>query len=80
MICLRFYLTSLQKFLKKTDTGTTSRIIEAIEKLADDPISHDLKRIIGHAEKLFRIRAGKFRILYRGDYTNHTIVIINYIQ
>ena len=39
MICLRFYLTSLHRnFLKKTDTGTTSRIIEAIEKLADDPI------------------------------------------
>nr|QNO48885.1 hypothetical protein JFFFLBDL_00010 [Methanosarcinales archaeon ANME-2c ERB4] len=42
-----------QKFLKKTDTGTASRIIEAIEKLADDPIPHDSKRIMGHAEKLF---------------------------
>ena len=65
-----------QKFLKKTDTGTTSRIIEAIEKLADDPIPHDSKRIMGHAEKLFRIRAGKFRILYRVDYTNRLIVVI----
>lgn len=27
-----------KNFLKKTDAGTTSRIIEAIEKLADDPI------------------------------------------
>jgi len=65
-----------QKFLKKTDPGTISRIIEAIEKLADDPIPHDSKRIMGHAEKLFRIRAGKFRILYRVDYTNRRIVVI----
>jgi len=65
-----------QKFLKKIDSGTASRIIEAIDKLSEDPIPHDSKRIIGHAEKLFRIRVGKFRILYRVDYTNRLIVVI----
>jgi len=65
-----------QKFLKKTDVSTASRIIEAIEKLSEDPIPHDSKRIMGDAEKLFRIRAGKFRILYRVDYTNRLIVVI----
>ena len=34
----------------------------------------------GPAEKLFRIRAGKFRILYRVDYTDSLIVVIKYIQ
>ena len=65
-----------QKFLKKQILVLHSRIIEAIGKLADDPIPHDSKRIMGHAEKLFRIRAGKFRILYRVDYTNLLIVVI----
>lgn len=31
---------------------------------------------MGHAEKLFRIRVGKFRVLYRVDYINYLIVII----
>ena len=48
-----------QKFLEKTDVGTASRIIEAIGKLSEDPIPHDSKRIMGHAEKLFRIRVEK---------------------
>ncbi len=61
---------------EKADTGTVSRIIESIEKLAEDPIPHVSKRIMGHKEKLFRIRAGKFQILYRVDYTNRFIVVI----
>ena len=35
-----------QKFLKKLDEHTALRIIESIEKLAQDPIPHDSKRVI----------------------------------
>ncbi len=34
----------------------TLRILESIEKLAEDPIPHDSKRIMGQKEKVFRIR------------------------
>jgi mRNA interferase RelE/StbE len=65
-----------QKFLKKTDRITAERIIEYINKLAEDPIPHDSKRVIGMNEKVFRIRAGKYRVLYRVDYKNFIVVII----
>jgi mRNA interferase RelE/StbE len=57
-----------QKFLKKLDIKNSQRIIGAIRKLIEDPIPHDSKRIIGEKEKVFRIRVGKFRVLYRVDY------------
>ena len=65
-----------QKSLKKFDRKTALRIIESIEKLAEDPIPHDSKRVIGMKEKIFRIRVGKFRILYRVDYKNLFLVVI----
>lgn len=64
-----------QKFLKKVDKNTASRIVESIEKLAEEPILHDSKRIMGSKENLFRIRVGKFRVLYRIDYENRHIII-----
>ncbi len=64
-----------QKFLKKVDKKTASRIVGSIEKLADEPVCHDSKRIMGDKENLFRIRVGKFRVLYRIDYEKRHIVI-----
>ncbi|HUW66942.1 MAG TPA: type II toxin-antitoxin system RelE/ParE family toxin [Candidatus Nanoarchaeia archaeon] len=66
-----------QKFLKKLEITSSQRIIEAIRKLTEDPIPHDSKRIIGEKEKVFRIRVGKFRVLYRVDYENYRVVVIN---
>ena len=65
-----------QKYLKKLDEHIALRIIESIEKLAQDPIPHDSKRVIGIKEKIFRIRVGKFRVLYRVDYKNLLLVVI----
>ena len=66
-----------QKSLKKLDNSVSQRIIEIIERLAEDPIPHDSKRIIGIKEKVFRLRVGKFRVLYRVNYENFCIVIID---
>jgi len=49
-----------QKFLKKTDTGTTSRIIEAIEKLTYNAIPHDLKRIVNLRKNYSESGPGSF--------------------
>ncbi|WP_394298292.1 type II toxin-antitoxin system RelE/ParE family toxin [Methanosarcina barkeri] len=51
--------------------------MKATEKLAEDPFLHDSKKIYGTSEKLFRIRVGDFRILYRIDYEEIIIIIIN---
>lgn len=66
-----------QKFLTKLDIKTSQRIIGVVKRLTDDPIPHDSKRIIGEKEKVFRIRVGKFRVLYRVDYENYRVVVID---
>ncbi|WP_440954520.1 type II toxin-antitoxin system RelE family toxin [Methanosarcina sp. Mfa9] len=67
--------TPAKKFIRKLDTKNKIRILEAIEKLAEDPIPHDAKRIYGTSENAFRIRVGDFRILYRINYGKVTIIV-----
>jgi mRNA interferase RelE/StbE len=69
--------TPARNFIKKLDSKNSQRIIEAIEKLAEDPVPHDAKRIYGTSEKLFRIRVGDFRVLYRIDHGEVIIIVVN---
>jgi mRNA interferase RelE/StbE len=69
--------TPARNFIKKLDSKNSQRIIEAIEKLAEDPVPHDAKRIYGTSEKLFRIRVGDFRVLYRIDHGEVITIVVN---
>ena len=71
-----FIHSHAQRFLAKLDRDACSRIIRAIERLSEDPIPHDSKRVVGSKEKLFRIRVGSFRVLYSVDYEERTVVVI----
>lgn len=62
-----------KKSLKKLDTTLRNRILNSIEKLQENPIPKDAKRIIGVEEQLFRIRIGKYRVLY--EFKNEVLVI-----
>ncbi|MFH1359374.1 MAG: type II toxin-antitoxin system RelE/ParE family toxin [archaeon] len=53
-----------KRFLKKCDISLTRRIMERIERLAENPFPSDCKRVIDRKEKTFRIRVGDYRILY----------------
>ena len=64
------------KFLKKCDLTLTKRLIERIEKLAEDPFPTDVKRIVNRAEKIFRVRVGDYRIQYSFFYEK-TLVFIS---
>ena len=64
-----------KKFIRKLDTENKIRILEAIEKLAEDPIPHDAKKVYGTDGKAFRIRKGDFRILYRINYGKVIIIV-----
>ena len=64
------------KFLEKLDKDTNIRIIKKIELLKIDPFPRDMKRVIGHKEKVFRVRVGSYRILYRVNYQNNKVIII----
>ena len=53
------------KYLSKIDKEISRRIIEKIEKLKNNPFPQDSKRIVNTKDKVFRIRVGEFRVLYR---------------
>ncbi len=65
------------RFLKKLAVANDrKRIINAIEKLAENPFPSDAKRVEGYTEpKVFRVRVGSFRILYFVNYQNLTVYI-----
>ena len=69
------YSNQSEKFLKKADKVLVKRIIDKIEKVKEEPIIHDAKKIEG-SKGIFRVRVGDFRILYEVDYANNLIGII----
>ena len=56
------YSKQAVRFLKKAEKILVKRLLEKIEKLREEPISNDTKRIKG--TKLFGVRVGNYRILY----------------
>jgi len=68
------YSSQAKKFLKSSEKIVVIRILKKIERIQEEPIIHDSKRI--QKKNLFRIRVGKFRILYEIDYTNNLIGIV----
>ena len=50
------------KYLQKLERGVVRKIIEAIEKL---PLEGDINKLKGkEAKNIFRLRIGKFRVIY----------------
>ena len=70
------YSKQAVKYLKSLDKTLVLRILQKIEKLKEEPIQHDSKRVEGYGEKLFRVRVGDYRILYEVDYKNNLIGIV----
>ena len=68
------YSNQSKKFLKKADAGLVKRLTEKIEKLREEPIISDTKKVEGAG--LFRVRVGDYRILYEVDYKNNTVGIV----
>lgn len=71
-----FYSNQASKFLEKTDIFLAKRLLKKIEELKTKPITRDTKKIEGYKEKLFRVRVGRYRILYEIDYKENKIGII----
>ena len=69
------YSNQSEKFLKKSDKVLVRRVMDKIEKIMEEPIIHDAKKIEG-SKGIFRVRVGNFRILYEVDYANNLIGII----
>jgi len=69
------YSNQAVRFLRKADKLLAARILDKIETLADEPVSHDTKKIHG-SKALFRVRVGDFRILYEISYEENHIGIV----
>lgn len=60
------FSNNAKKFLKKSDKLTVERILEKIEKLKENFVPSDAKFIGRHnRDKVFRIRIGDYRVLYK---------------
>ncbi|MBI2106853.1 type II toxin-antitoxin system RelE/ParE family toxin [Candidatus Woesearchaeota archaeon] len=69
------YSSQANKFLKKCEKETAKRVIDKIEKLREDPFPTDIKRVINRKEKIFRVRAGDYRIQYSVIYEKNLVFI-----
>ncbi|MBI2574311.1 type II toxin-antitoxin system RelE/ParE family toxin [Candidatus Woesearchaeota archaeon] len=71
-----YYSNQPLKFLKKEDKAIVDRVLVKIEQMRHNPITPDSKAVEGYREKLFRVRVGKYRILYEVDYEANKIGIV----
>lgn len=63
------------RFFKKCHPELRERILSKIRKLAEEPVPHDVKRIVGE-ERVFRIRIGDYRALYEIYWNDGKILIV----
>jgi len=65
-----------KKALKKIDVKTLSRISRAIEALKEDSKPSNSTKISGVTNETYRIRCGKYRVIYRIQGEKLIILII----
>lgn len=65
-----------EKFLHNCENILFERILSKLKALKENPLPHDAKRIIGCELPTFRIRIGKYRALYRINYSTSTIIVV----
>jgi mRNA interferase RelE/StbE len=66
---------SAKKELKKLNKQIISRILQAVENLADNPYPANSKKLIG-SDSIYRIRVGDYRIIYNIQSSVLTIEVI----
>jgi mRNA interferase RelE/StbE len=77
-VSFEIHLSSIaNKFLKSADKELYNRIINKLKKLAEYPIPHDAKRVMGQTEKVFRVRVGDYRVLYVVFLDKNAILVVN---
>jgi mRNA interferase RelE/StbE len=66
--------SNAEKFLAKTDRNTRNRLLNSFNGLLEVPPIGDIKPLKG-STKAFRVRVGKFRIIF--EIEENTVRIIN---
>lgn len=68
------YSNQAAKSLKILNQNIAKRILNKIDKLKANPVIHDSKRV--QNTNFFRVRIGKYRILYEVDFKNNILGIV----
>jgi mRNA interferase RelE/StbE len=63
-------------FLKTCEKDLFDRLKQKLISLCDNEVPQDAKRVVGYPLPTFRVRVGKYRILYRINYTEQRIVVV----
>lgn len=66
-------LKNAEKFLLKLPQNEQIRIIQALDNLVNNSTNLDMKKLKGRLE--FRLRVGKYRILFIEDTDNNLYII-----
>ena len=73
------FLKDVKKILKSGEKSLLSDIQKVIDELKIDPHKKrpkmDIKLISTKKESIYRIRLGKYRVLYEIDETNKTVIL-----
>ena len=65
------------KDIKQLDSSIKSRIKEKIDTLEQNPFPQEVVRVEGYDDqKIFRVRVGSYRILYKVTYSPRKLVIM----
>jgi len=71
------FSSQARKYIKKLDPVTKKRIEEKTDRLEENPFPPEAKRVEKYkGEKLFRVKVGKYRILYAVRYSPNKLMII----
>ncbi|HEY9851577.1 MAG TPA: type II toxin-antitoxin system RelE/ParE family toxin [Leptolyngbyaceae cyanobacterium] len=66
-------LKAAQRYLERMQPDDQIRIINALDTLISNPTGLDIKPLKGRPE--FRLRVGKYRVLFREDTQNQLYVV-----
>lgn len=65
---------SAERELRNLDPQHVSRVVHAVEPLADDPFSSGCRKLRG-AEQAYRLRVGDYRVIYQVDRKRKVVAI-----
>ncbi|MEK7577963.1 MAG: type II toxin-antitoxin system RelE/ParE family toxin [Patescibacteria group bacterium] len=65
-----------KKFLDKLQGDQIRRFSVAIHKLAENPLIGDVKKLRGDVPNAYRLRIGKWRVLFRKNDDDRTLDIV----
>ncbi|MEK6872769.1 MAG: type II toxin-antitoxin system RelE/ParE family toxin [Nanoarchaeota archaeon] len=66
-----------EKFLKKAEKETRTRIWKKLDELKLNPFPQEVVRVVGKRGKAFRIRVGSYRIQYYVFQDRQEIVVFD---